>query len=85
MGYLKDELSNVMIYEPKEYLSKDDFLEVKDKVYDIWHKSAWVHLRMTNDINTKNPLPLPKPEIKRRLLDAKNLIDEIFDIYLKEE
>lgn len=81
----KDRWSNTRKAAPGEYLTPEDFLKVKAGLHSAWRKLGWIHLRMTNDLETKNPSPLTRIEIHCRMEEIKNELNELNQSYLEED
>ncbi|WP_066646306.1 hypothetical protein [Christensenella timonensis] len=75
----KDKWTNVVSYGPEDSLCEEDFIRVKDKLRGAWRTLGWVHLRMTNDIDTKSRSPLKKPEIRERISEVMEELQKIMD------
>lgn len=80
----KDRWTNVVPYGKDEYLTQKDFARIKDEVRRVWRSLGWIHLRMTNDIDTENRTPLNKPQLKKRIEEARDRLQKMIDNDLKE-
>lgn len=81
----KDKWTNVVSYGPEDSLREEDFMRVKDKVRGAWRTLGWVHLRMTNDLDTKSRAPLKRPEIRERIGEVMDELQKIIDNDLQED
>lgn len=79
----KDKWTNVVTYEKGEYLSEKDFVRLKDEIRAVWRGLGWIHLRMTNDIDTENKAPLTRLQLKKRIEEARDKLQKIIDDDLK--
>ena len=80
----KQPWTNVVTYRPDEYLPREEFDKLRKDLKNTWHALGWLHLRMTNDLDTKSASMLPRPELARRLNEVKKQIEKMMDVYLEE-
>ncbi len=69
-------------HEKKDFLPNEVFVKLRDDLRGTWRSLGWLHLRMTNDIDTHNRSPLTRAEIGRRLEDVKKEVERLMDVYL---
>ncbi|MEG0382481.1 MAG: hypothetical protein RR597_04520 [Christensenella sp.] len=80
----KEPWTNVIRYEAKDYLPKEEFAKLRNDLRVAWRALGWLHLRMTNDIDIASRSPLSRPELRRRLTEVEKEIEKLMDVYLKE-
>ena len=81
----KDKWTNVALYGKDEYLTQKDFARVRGEIRTVWRSLGWIHLRMTNDIDTENKMPLNKPQLKKRIEEARDRLQKMIDNDFKED
>ena len=81
----KKQWTNVISYSKDEYLTREKFEMLRSDVKEAWQALGWLHLRMTNDIDTKNPSPLSRPELMGRLQEVKKQIEKMMVSCLDEK
>lgn len=78
----KEAWTNVVKRDKKDFLSPEEFTKMRDELRGAWRSLGWLHLRMTNDIDTNNRSPLPREELRSRLLTVKKELDRLMEVYL---
>ena len=58
---------------------------IRDRIRTVWRSLGWIHLRMTNDIDTENKMPLNKPQLKKRIEEARDRLQKMIDNDFKED
>ncbi len=81
----KKQWTNVISYSKDEYLTREKFEMLRSDVKEAWQALGWLQLRMTNDIDTKNPSPLSRPELMGRLQEVKEQIEKMMASCLDEK
>lgn len=79
------EWTNVKVYTREEYLSAEEFKKLQLELKQIWKKTGWLHLRMQDDIDTKNSAPLSKPVLRREMQELQKQIEKLMIRYLEEK
>ena len=80
-----DPWTNVVRHAPEDYLSGEQFRQLKSDLKNTWYELGWLHLRMTNDADLSTAPPLTRDEIRSRLVSVEQDIEHLVNVYLGEE
>lgn len=78
----KEAWTNAVKYEKKDFLPGEEFVKLRNDLRGAWRSLGWIHLRMTNDIDTQSRSPLTRAELRRRLCEVKKEVERLMDVYL---
>lgn len=78
----REDWTNVLKHEKKDFLPSEEFIKLRDDLRGAWRSLGWLHLRMTNDIDTQNKSPLTRAELYRRLDEIKKEVERLMGVYL---
>ena len=80
----KNRWSNVVIYDPDDFLLPQEYAAFTDGVRHVWREMGKLHLRLANDVNIKSTSMLPASELRDRLEELQKKIDQLAQNYLGE-
>lgn len=84
MAQEKDKWSNVVAYRQEDYLKREEYAALLQHIRLIWKKSAWLHLRLANDLDINTRSPMPIPELRKKILGIQKEMDQIVKQYLEK-
>lgn len=71
--------------EKHKRFSAGEYDAIRTCIRRVWRKSAWLHLRMTNDIDTRTRSLLTKAELDKRLREIEEEIAAVRAAYFVEQ